>query len=161
MKAKLLAGASVALLLVFATQVALPITANAQGRKSKQKVIELKANKPATRGEAADPNITSDKQTNDPNSEMAAPERKGGAKTRGGSACEVRFDNRTRWFVKLYVDGTYRGTISPYGDGVAYTLPGATRVYARADFDDGTYLYWGPSNYSCYSGQFIYFRMNP
>src|SRR5258705_5455861 len=137
MKAKLLAGASVVLSLVFATQIALPQNTNkSQDTKSKQKVIELKGTKSTTRGEGADPNIKSDKETNDPSSDMAAPENKGGAKTRGGGYCEVRFDNRSRWFVKLYVDGTYRGTLSPYGDSVAYTLPGGTRGYGPADFDD-------------------------
>ena len=92
---------------------------------------------------------------------MAAPEQKGGAKTRGGGSCEVRFDNRTQWFVKLYVDGSYRGTISPYGDGVAYTGAGPTKVYGRAQFNNGDYLYWGPNEYSCYSGEYVYFKMNP
>jgi hypothetical protein len=158
MKAKLITSAPVLLFLVLATVLTGSLT-TAYGQKTKPKVIELKAQKPTTRGE--DPNIKSDKETNDPNSELAAPQQKGGAKTRGGGACQVRFDNRTRWFVKLYVDGTYRGTISPYGDGVAYTGAGPTRVYARAVFDSGDYLYWGPSDYRCYSGQFIYFRMNP
>lgn len=158
MKAKLITSAPVLLFLVLAIVLTGSLT-TAYGQKTKPKVIELKAQKPTTRGE--DPNIKSDKETNDPNSEMAAPQQKGGAKTRGGGACQVRFDNRTRWFVKLYVDGTYRGTISPYGDGVAYTGAGPTRVYARAVFDSGDYLYWGPTDYSCYSGQFIYFRMNP
>ena len=158
MKAKLITSAPVLLFLVLATVLTGSLT-TAYGQKTKPKVIELKAQKPTTRGE--DPNIKSEKETNDPNSELAAPQQKGGAKTRGGGACQVRFDNRTRWFVKLYVDGTYRGTISPYGDGVAYTGAGPTRVYARAVFDSGDYLYWGPTDYSCYSGQFIYFRMNP
>src|SRR6476619_4992240 len=158
MKSRLITSAAVLLFLVSA--IVLPARfATAQGQKSKPKVIELKAQKPTTRGE--DPNVKSDKETNDPNSELAAPEQKGGAKTRGGGSCEVRFDNQTRWFVKLYVDGTYRGTISPYGDGVAYTGAGSTRVYARADFDTGDYLYWGPNEYSCYAGQYVYFKMNP
>jgi hypothetical protein len=160
MRAKLIACASVLVFAFLAASVALPHTqTKGQGQKSKQKVVELKATKPTTRGE--DPNIKSDTETNDPNSDLAAPEQKGGAKTRGGGYCEVRFDNRTRWFVKLYVDGIYRGTLSPFGDSIAYTGAGATRVYARADFTDGNYLYWGPSDYSCYAGQFIYFKMNP
>ena len=158
MKVKLLTSAAVLLFVVLAIVLPGSLT-TVQGQKGKSKVIELKAQKPTTRGE--DPNIKGDKDTNDPNSNLAAPQQKGGAKTRGGGSCEVRFDNRTRWFVKLYVDGSYRGTISPYGDGVAYTGAGSTTVYARANFDTGDYLYWGPNNYSCYSGQYIYFRMNP
>jgi hypothetical protein len=134
---------------------------NAAGQQTKQKVIELKATKSTTRGEGADANIKSDKETNDPNAQFAAPTKKGGAKTRGGGYCEVRFDNRSQWFVKLYIDGTYRGTLSPYGDSVGYTMPGETTVYARADFDDGSYYYWGPKGYDCGPNQYIYFRMNP
>ena len=116
MKARLITSAGALLFLVSA--IVLPGSLSpAQGQKPTPKVIELKAQKPTTRGE--DPNIKNDKETNDPNSELAAPEQKGGPKTRGGGYCEVRFDNRTKWFVKLYVDGTYRGTISPFGDGVA------------------------------------------
>jgi hypothetical protein len=158
MKVKVTTSAVLLLFLVLAIVVPGSLS-SAQGQKPKPKVIELKAQKPTTRGD--DSNVKDDKETNDPNSQLAAPEQKGGAKTRGGGSCEVRFDNRTRWFVKLYVDGTYRGTISPYGDGVAYTGAGSTRVYARAQFDTGDYLYWGPSDYSCYSGEYIYFRMNP
>lgn len=161
MKAKLLVGVAIVLSLAFATQIALSQTSAKSKSKSKQKVIELKATKSSTRGEGADPNIKNEKETNDPNSDMNAPEKKGGAKTRGGGYCEVRFDNRSRWFVKLYVDGTYRGTLSPYGDSVVYTGAGETSVYGRAQFDDGTFFYWGPKNYDCYSGQFIYFKMNP
>jgi hypothetical protein len=158
MNAKLIKYGVVLLFLVLANVLPGDLT-TAQGQKSKPKVIELKAQKPTTRGD--DPNIKNDTETNDPNSDLAAPQQKGGPKTRGGGACEVRFDNRTKWFVKLFVDGTYRGTISPYGDGVAYTGAGSTRVYARAEFNGGDYLYWGPNDYSCYSGQFVYFRMNP
>lgn len=163
MKSRMLAVACFAVLLALATQSALSrnaITGDPQKPKQ-EKVIELKATKSTTRGEGADPNIKSDKQTNDPKSEMAAPEKKGGAKTRGGILCEVRFDNRTKWFIKLYVDGTYRGTLSPYGDAVAYTLLGETGVYGRADFDDGSYLSWGPQNYDCGPNNYIDFKMNP
>ena len=160
MKSRVLAIACGAVLLALAAQSALSRNANPRDPQ-KEKVIELKATKSTTRGEGADSNIKSDKQTNDPNSETAAPEKKGGAKTRGGVLCEVRFDNRTKWFMKLYVDGVYRGTLSPYGDAVVYTLPGETRVYARADFEDGSYLYWGPKDYECGPNHYIDFKMNP
>jgi hypothetical protein len=125
-----------------------------------QKVIELKANKaPATRGGEADPNIKNDKQTNDPNAKGEPPRSKGGAVTRGVSGCEVRLDNRTNLLIKIYVDGIYRGVLDRYGDGVVYVGAGETHVYARADFDDGTYAYWGQSVYDCGPGQYVYFKM--
>ena len=160
MKSRVLIVSSLAALLVLVSHAALSGRANAS-EPQKTKVIELKGTKSTTRGEGADPNIKSDKETNDPASPMAAPEKKGGAKTRGGFLCEVRFDNRTALFIKLYVDGSFRGTISPWGDAVAYTFPGETRVYGRANFDDGSYMSWGPQNYECGPNQYIDFRMNP
>ena len=74
MKSRVLAAACFAMLLVLATQSALSRNAPT-GEPQKGKVIELKATKSTTRGEGADPNIKSDKQTNDPNSPMAAPEK--------------------------------------------------------------------------------------
>lgn len=150
-----------AVLLISTTQSASSQNTNsAKTKMAKQKVVEWKGTKaPASRGPEADPNIKNDKQTNDPNAQVDAPTKKGGAATRGGGSCEVRLDNRTPWLIKIVVDGTYRGTLSSYGDGVVNVLPGETTVYARADFDDGTYYYWGPNAYDCGSGQYIYFRM--
>ncbi|HEY8226486.1 MAG TPA: hypothetical protein VIG25_14495 [Pyrinomonadaceae bacterium] len=135
---------------------------SASKQKGKPKVTELKATRgEKSRGGEADPNIKESKETNDPNAMMDAPPTKGGATTRGGGYCEVQFDNRTKFYIKLFVDGNYRGTLSPYGDAVVYALPGSTTVYARADFDDGSFSYWGPSSYSCGPGQYIPFRMMP
>ena len=135
---------------------------NSQRQKSKPKVTVLKGSKgEASRGGEADANIKMGKETNDASVQMDAPPSKGGAVSRGGGYCEVQFDNRSRWYIKVYVDGNYRGTLSPYGDAVVYALPGSTTVYARADFDDGTFYTWGPSNYSCGAGQYIPFRMLP
>ena len=162
MKSKLLTLACLLIgaLLIFAIPSA--EANNAQKKKGKAKVTELKGSKgEASRGGEADPNIKTGKETNDPDAQIDAPPSKGGATTRGGGYCEVQFDNRTRWYIKLYVDGTYRGTLSPYGDAVVYALPGSTTVYARADFDSGGFTRWGPSNYSCGSGQYIPFRMLP
>jgi hypothetical protein len=133
-----------------------------QDKKDNKKTqpIELNGQKGTSRSEGADPNIKSDKQTNDPTDKTEAPEAKGGPRSRGGSGCRVQLDNRTRYIIKVYVDGYYRGTMSPYGDSYVYVAPGETKVYARADFDDGSYSYWGPKYYDCDSGQYIYFKMN-
>jgi|ERR1700686_3275498 len=157
MKRTLIIGAC----LLLGSFITIPVVSSQTKPKGqKGKVIELKANKSTTRGEGADPNIKSGEEANDPNAATSAPENKGGAKTRG-DLCEVRFDNRTPWIIKLYVDGNYKGALLPYGDAVAYAWPGGTRVYARADFTDGTYSYWGPQNYDCGPNQYIYFKMNP
>ena len=74
MKVKLLTSAAVLLFVVLAIVLPGSLT-TVQGQKGKSKVIELKAQKPTTRGE--DPNIKGDKDTNDPNSDLAAPQQRG------------------------------------------------------------------------------------
>jgi hypothetical protein len=130
-----------------------------QRTSQERKVIELKAAKGTTSHGEGDPNIKDDKQTNPINAKKDAPSSKGGPRTRGGGNCEVRLDNWTNYLIKIYVDGIYRGVLDRYGDAVVYVGVGETRVYARADFDDGSYLYWGPKTYDCGSNQYIYFKM--
>lgn len=49
------------------------------------------------------------------------------AKARGG--CLIKFDNYTGLYIKMYVDGYYKGTISPWGNGTVTTTDGYTSVY--------------------------------
>lgn len=130
--------------------------------KKKSQSFTLKSMKGAGERGGTDPNIKQDSSVNNANAEFVGPKDKAGSGNTRGSAgvCKVVLDNRTKLIVKIYVDGTYRGTMSPYGDSVTYTGSGLTRVYARADFDDGSYVYWGPTDYTCYDGQFINFRMD-
>jgi len=134
-------------------------TATAQKQNNRnRKVIELKKQTPIARGNAKDPHIISDTQLNDPSAKVDPPQSKGGAVTRGGT-CEVRLDNWTNLIIKIYIDGRYRGTVGPYNEAVGYAYAGETEVYARADYTNGTYSYWGPKSYSCNDGQYIYFKM--
>lgn len=159
------------MLLLMAALVILPAAAgsvNAQKKpdasKQKKQSFELKATKvEAGRGTAADPNIKDSTTANTQDQQFDAPPEKGGsAKGRGGQGlCRVNFDNRTGWRIQLYVDGMFRGVMAPFGDSVAFTGAGPTTVYARAEFTDGSALYWGPKNYTCYAGQYINFRMDP
>ncbi|WP_148661277.1 hypothetical protein [Flavisolibacter tropicus] len=70
----------------------------------------------ASRG--ANPNIKSDVPTTDNPVE----------KSRGAS-CSVTFDNYTGLYVKVYVDGTYRGTVDAYGKGTVTVGSGYTTIY--------------------------------
>lgn len=125
----------------------------------KQEVVELKSNKGTAVGD--DPNITTEELPNKPNSTGTPPATKGG-NSKGAAGCKVVFDNYTNWRLKLYVNGVYRGTVGGYDDAYLYVSPSPNVVvYARADFDDGSYLYWGPSSYDCRPNQFIYFKTNP
>jgi hypothetical protein len=74
-----------------------------------------------------------------------APPSKGGP-TPKGAAGTIHVDNRTNLYVKIYVDGDFRGTVEPWGDLYVLNLCGSTTLYARADYTDGTYDYWGPTS---------------
>jgi hypothetical protein len=106
------------------------------------------------RGSAdSDPNVKTPPAANDPAKDTPAPARKGGQKTRG-MACYVNFDNYTPWFVEAFVDGTYRGTVAPWGDLDTVTGDGPTEIYARARFTDGSMKYWGPRSGMCVNDAF-------
>jgi hypothetical protein len=108
----------------------------------------------ATRGEKGGPGV-SEPQTkgadgkNDPNASVEAPPDKGGKKSRAG-VCQLHVDNRTNLIIKIFVDGDYVGTVSPYGDAYGYYSSGSRTVYARADFTDGSWHYWGPRDIHCF-----------
>ena len=127
----------------------------------KPKVIKLEAARGTTvRGEK-DPNIKTENAPNSPNENGRLPVIKGGLKTRGGGDCKVIFGNYTDYRINLYVNGTYRGTAASYGDAYLYLAPNPeTIVYARADFADGSFLFWGPESYDCGANQFVYFRLD-
>ncbi|EMR03220.1 hypothetical protein [Cesiribacter andamanensis] len=50
----------------------------------------------------------------------------------------------------MYVDGTYRGQVSPWGDDYVNVGAGNTKVYIVAEFTDGSRVTWGPVTRSCY-----------
>jgi hypothetical protein len=129
--------------------------------KKKSQSFTLKATKVEAERGGTDPNIKDDSMVNSASAEFVGPKEKVGSNNTRGAAgvCKVVLDNRTKLRIKIYVDGSFRGVMAPYGDSVTYTGAGPTRVYARAEFDDGTALYWGPSDYTCYDGQYINFVM--
>lgn len=135
-------------------------TEKSKDDKQKKDVIELKAQRgEATRGGEKDPNVKEEEKPNNPNAETSPPAAKAG-NTRGAVAgCRVELDNSTQWRIKIYVDGIYRGTMAAWDDAYVYVAPGLTTVYARADFDDGSILRWGPKEYNCGKNQYIYFKM--
>lgn len=124
-----------------------------------KQVVELKSNRGTATGD--DPNITTAEMPNNMNAKTTPPTSKGG-NSKGATGCKVIFDNRTGWHVKLYVNGRYRGTVGEYDDAYLYVTPSSnTVVYARVDFDDGSWLYWGPTSYDCGHNQYINFKINP
>jgi hypothetical protein len=114
-----------------------------------QSVDQLTGTK--SRSGTADPNI---KQTEVVNTlegpaGFVQPVAKGGVATRGQEGCKVIFDNYTRWYIKCYVDGDYRGVVCPWGDSSFWVGSGSTRAYAVAEFTDGSRLTWGPITREC------------
>ena len=113
-----------------------PVLAQQRNSKKKQ-TIEAKAI-----------SVPTDKVTalNRPaNEKNPKPEAKTRGDVYGSNYSDIIVDNYTGYSIDIYVDGSYRGTIAPYDKKVTWAVPGNTRLYAKATFDDGSYLYWGPS----------------
>lgn len=72
---------------------------------------------------------------------------------RGAFLCDITLDNRTPWSIhRVYIDDRYWGAVGRYGDSIARDVgTGRTKVYAEADFTDGTTRYWGPQWFDCQS----------
>jgi hypothetical protein len=103
---------------------------NAQPKKD---MAVAKKKVDATRG--ANPNIKSEA----PSTDVEAPKP---SKTRG--SCTVQFNNNTGYYVKVYVDGTYKGTLSPYEAGTVTVYSGYTTIYCITT--GGTYDWTASGN---------------
>ena len=113
-----------------------PVSAQQKSSK-KKKTIESKAISTPSNEVAA-----LKKPANEKNPK---PEKKTRGDVYGSNYSDILVDNYTGYSIDIYVDGSFRGTIAPYDKKVTWAVPGNTRLYAKATFDDGSYLYWGPS----------------
>lgn len=126
--------------------------ANAQATATKRQAGAT-SNSTRTRGGGADANVRRDEAPNAVN-KAATPE-PAGKSTRGASAVEpgqICIDSRVDLYVKIYVDGSFVGTVSPWGDACGYYGSGDHQLYARAVFTDGSYSSWGPVTGNSSSG---------
>jgi hypothetical protein len=99
-----------------------------------------------SRGTGANENIRSDTIVNPVQPSVRAPVAKGGTRTRGAPAdCVLHVDNRTAWYIIVYVDGARSGIVGPYGDVYGYFSCDTHVLYARAPLDDGSERTWGPA----------------
>jgi hypothetical protein len=96
-----------------------------------------------------DNNVKTDAGKNDKTKTTGVPHKGAGSRGSGPYACNLHVDNRTNWYIKIYVDGNYAGAVGPAGDLYLVTGNGDTAEYGRADFEDGSYLYWGPRTFTC------------
>lgn len=46
-----------------------------------------------------------------------------------GASCNIYFSNYTGYYVNIYVDGYYRGQLSPWGGGTVVVASGYTSIY--------------------------------
>jgi hypothetical protein len=80
-----------------------------------QKRVELQSK--TVKYESRNPNIKAEANTNDKPQPIA----------RGG--CHYQFDNYTGLYIKLYVDGYYKGTIDAWGKASIRVNSGYAKVY--------------------------------
>lgn len=151
MKKKLILGMCFAL----AAAICLPLLAgSAYGQKGtkmkKASIADTTSSKSTGGAKGGDPNIKIEERVNSTTKAPASSSSKSGAK--GASMCGVFFDNYTDLYINVYVDGDYEGVVGRMGEKTVYAIAGQTVVYARADFDDGTYYSWGPTTFQCNPG---------
>jgi len=106
--------------------------------------------------DAADPNIKHDEVTNSPDQKVAPPQKKGGPASKAGYTCDGHIDNRTSLYVRYYMNGDLEAIIGPYGDYYPAYTHGNAVLYAKAVFEDGSVLTFGPRTYSCVGSDFTW-----
>ena len=84
------------------------------------------------------------------------------ATAKGDTTCRVELENNTDNTIDIYVGGHFRNTMGPK-DSSSFNA-GSSVIYAKAEFDDGSYFYWGPRTFTCgdntASGS-VHFMINP
>jgi len=83
-----------------------------------QKKVDVKSTA-VSKSRGANPNIKSEAPTSDAKPVVKA----------RGADCKVKFDNYTGLYIKIYVDGYYRGTLDAWGDGTVTVSGGYTKIY--------------------------------
>ncbi|RVU00130.1 hypothetical protein EOD41_14315 [Mucilaginibacter limnophilus] len=62
----------------------------------------------------------------------------------GASYSDIIVKNYTGYYLDVFVDGEFRVSLAPGYQTTTCAVPGTTKLYAKASFDDGSYLTWGP-----------------
>ena len=78
---------------------------------------------------STNPNIKINAPDNDKNP-LPASSKKNSKKTNNAKECEIIFDNYTGYFIEVYIDGIYRGTVGEWGTLYVTVKGGYTKVYA-------------------------------
>ena len=141
------------LLLATLFVVGFGITGNAQvrGKYKKETIVSNAMSNP-------DPKVDGlQKAVNQKNNPVQEDKSRGNVY--GPDYSDVVVDNWTGFYIDIYVNGNYRGTVSPWDKRVTWAIPGTNTLYAKAVFDDGSYLYWGPK--VTYTGYQYTWKLNP
>jgi hypothetical protein len=109
---------------------------------------------------SSDAHVKSNDMTNSLNQNIAPPPSKGGPKAKGGAWCNIHVDNHTGYYVQFYVNGELGGVIGPWGDLYPDITGGYAQLYARAVFNNGDVLTFGPRDYTC-SGADFHWTLTP
>ncbi|SNR63090.1 hypothetical protein SAMN06265371_107101 [Lutibacter agarilyticus] len=108
--------------LLLITVLFLMVSFNSFAQEKETKVVKISGTEVAkTRGE--NPNIKTDFVCDAPDVEAPKP-----PATRG-SVCTINFDNYTGYDIKVYVDGDFKGWVSPWDEGAVTVYSGYTTVY--------------------------------
>jgi len=106
---------------------------------------------------AKDPNVNTTNMMNSDHPNIAAPEKKGGPKSRGlGGTCDIHVDNHTPYYVQFYFNGNPAGVLGPWGDLYPNITQGNAQLYARAVFSNGQVMTFGPRALTCTGSDFTW-----
>lgn len=95
-----------------------------------------------------DQNVKNDNPINVEGQTVPAPPNKGGPKPKG-ETCEIHIDNKTAYYIRIYLNGDMVGMVGPWGDLYPDITWGSAQLYGRAVFDDGSVTTFGPRDYQC------------
>jgi len=134
------------------------VAAPAAPTEAPHDMLDVGASK--NRGAGPDANVKRElgANSNAGDNTIVQPPSKGGPQARG-ALCYLSVSNNTRWYVQLYISGSFIGTMGPWADYSTTVTEGSGTLYGKAPFDDGTYSWWGPQSYGCH-GQGINWTMH-
>jgi hypothetical protein len=104
---------------------------------------------------SSDSNVKSSNMTNSMDQNIVPPASKGGPKAKGVD-CEIHVDNHTPYYIQFYVNGEAGGVIGPWGDLYPDITGGYAQLYARAVFNDGSIIRFGPRDLQCTGTDYVW-----
>jgi hypothetical protein len=128
-----------------------PATARAAGGSQRVR----REVKKAAAARDSDRNIKIDRQATPTSVRTQGPQARGGARTRGAWG-QVHVESHSGYFLDIYVDGDYAGTVGPYADLTAWATAGGHTLYGRAFGADWS---WGPWQFTVPAGATYTWRL--